>query len=156
LGYRFNLSTYEVDYLLQKGFVNITVIDIAPTLVNKLQKKYAGNQYVKVVLGDFFDHAGEYDLILEQTFFCALEPSFRMNYKNKMHSLLSSNGKLTGILFDKEFEGASPPFGGTKAEYEKLFMDTFEFIKFEMCYNSHHKRHGSELFVILRKNNKAL
>ena len=29
-------NTYEADYLLQKGFTNITVIDIAPALVAKL------------------------------------------------------------------------------------------------------------------------
>lgn len=31
-------NTYEAEYLLKQGFTNITVIDIAPTLVKKLQK----------------------------------------------------------------------------------------------------------------------
>ena len=33
-------NTYEAEYLLEQGFTNITVIDIAPTLVENLKKKY--------------------------------------------------------------------------------------------------------------------
>lgn len=144
-------NTYEADYLLQKGFTNITVIDIAPTLVQKLKEKYAGNPHIKIILGDFFDHRGHYDLILEQTFFCALDPVLRKKYKDKMYSLLDPGGKLSGVLFNKEFEEAGPPFGGSKTEYEKLFRDHFEFLRFEPCINSHPKRQGSELFIVLQK-----
>jgi hypothetical protein len=40
-------NTYEADFLLQKGFTNITVIDIAPSLVHKLKEKYKGNRNIK-------------------------------------------------------------------------------------------------------------
>ena len=33
-------NTYEAEYFLQLGFTNITVIDIAPTLVENLKKNY--------------------------------------------------------------------------------------------------------------------
>jgi SAM-dependent methyltransferase len=144
-------NTYEADYLLQKGFTNVTVIDIAPSLVQKLKEKYKGNPHIQIILGDFFDHKGHYDLILEQTFFCALDPSLRKKYKTKMYSLLSPDGKLVGLLFNKEFEEAGPPFGGSKAEYEELFRDHFTFLRLEKCNNSHPKRLGSELFVELKK-----
>ena len=62
------------------------------------------NRGVKVLHGDFFDHAGVYNLIIEQTFFCALDPSLRGSYVEKMHSLLADGGKIAGVLFDKEFE----------------------------------------------------
>ena len=144
-------NTYEADYLLQQGFTNVTVIDIAPTLVNKLKEKFKGNPGIKILLSDFFEHQGEYDLILEQTFFCALDPVLRTKYRDKMFSLLSDKGKLAGVLFDKQFEKEGPPFGGTKDEYKKLFQDHFELIKFEKCRNSHPKRQDSELFIILNK-----
>lgn len=144
-------NTYEADHLLQKGFTNITVIDIAPSLVQKLKEKYKGNKHITIVLGDFFEHAGHYDLILEQTFFCALDPSLRKKYKDKMYSLLNPGGKLAGLLFSKEFEEAGPPFGGSKEEYEQLFRDHFEFLRFESCSNSHPKRQGNELFIELEK-----
>lgn len=144
-------NTYEADYLLEKGFTNITVIDIAPSLVQKLKEKYKKNSHIKIILGDFFDHVGHYDLILEQTFFCALDPALRIKYKDKMYSLLNPDGILAGLLFDKEFEEAGPPFGGSKAEYEKIFRDHFKFLHFERCYNSHPKRQDAELFMELKK-----
>ncbi len=144
-------NTYEAEYLLIKGFTNITVIDIAPTLVNSLKEKFKNNNRIKVILADFFAHKGQYDLILEQTFFCAINPDLRISYRDKMHSLLSPEGKLVGVLFNKQFEKEGPPFGGTKCSYEKLFKDHFEFIVFDTCYNSHPKRQDNELFMILKR-----
>ena len=144
-------NSYEADYLLQKGFTNIAVVDIAPVLIKKLQEKYLHNSNIKILLGDFFDHRGEYDLILEQTFFCALDPALRISYRDKMFSLLSAKGKLVGLLFDKEFENEGPPFGGSKEEYQKLFKDSFELLTFEKCYNSFPKRQYTELFIVLKK-----
>jgi SAM-dependent methyltransferase len=143
-------NTYEAEYLLEKGFTNVTVIDIAPTLVNRLQKKFKNNPNIKIVLGDFFEHKGQYDLVIEQTFFCALPPALREQYVRKMHQLLSNNGKLVGLLFNKKFEGG-PPFGGSKAEYEFLFKNYFYFNKMDLCQNSIAPRANSELFFELKK-----
>ena len=144
-------NTHEADYLLQKGFTNITVIDIAPTLVAQLTNKFASNPNIKIILGDFFEHVGEYDLILEQTFFCAINPPLRKDYVAKMKELLSTGGKLVGVLFDREFEQQGPPFGGCKCQYEPMFEKNFDFKTFELCNNSFVKRHGTELFINLVK-----
>jgi len=144
-------NTYEADYLLKQGFTNITVIDIAPALVTQLKEKYKGNSNINIILGDFFQHAGEYDLILEQTFFCALNPPLRKDYVAKMNALLATHGKLVGVLFDREFEQQGPPFGGCKCQYEPLFQPYFVFKIFDSCYNSFVKRAGTELFINLVK-----
>jgi SAM-dependent methyltransferase len=144
-------NTYEADYLLQQGFTNITVIDIAPTLVAQLTKKFASNPNIKIILGDFFTHHGEYDLILEQTFFCAINPPLRKDYVAKMKELLVPGGKLAGVLFNREFEQQGPPFGGCKCQYEPLFEKDFDFKTFELCNNSFVKRAGTELFINLVK-----
>lgn len=144
-------NSYEAEYLLEKGFMNITIIDIAPELVKRLKSKFRSNQNIKIILGDFFTHKAEYDLILEQTFFCALDPKLRKNYAEAMKGLLIKGGKLAGVLFNKEFEMQGPPFGGTDTEYLTLFGDAFNFRIFESCYNSFSKRADSELFVILEK-----
>lgn len=143
-------NTYEAEYLLQRGFTNITVIDIAPTLVEKLREKFKNNPNVKIVLGDFFAHQGNYDLIIEQTFFCALPPEMRQEYVLKMHQLLSEKGKLVGLLFNKTFEGG-PPFGGNHCEYVQLFDQHFEFLQMDLCQNSIKPRANSELFIEFQK-----
>lgn len=148
-------NSYEAAYLLQQGFTNITLIDIAPALVADLQQKFAGNPHIHLILGDFFEHQGQYDLILEQTFFCALPPAMRKAYADKMLQLLAPSGKLSGLLFDTYFEKQGPPFGGSKQEYLNLFASDFTVRQMENCYNSYPKRSGTELFFILSpKNNK--
>lgn len=144
-------NTYEAEYLLQQGFANITVIDIAPILVAKLKEKFVSNPHIKIILGDFFEHQGEYDLVLEQTFFCAINPSLRKDYVSKMSELLAPKGKLAGVLFDREFEQQGPPFGGHKCQYEPMFEKDFDFKTFELCNNSFVKRAGTELFINLQK-----
>ena len=90
-------NAYEAEYLLQAGFTDVTVIDIAPTLIAQLQQKFATDTNINTILGDFFKHQGEYDLILEQTFFCAINPQLRKDYVTKMNELLAINGKLVGV-----------------------------------------------------------
>lgn len=144
-------NSHEAEYLLQNGFKNITLIDIAPDLIRKLKLKFKSSPNIKVVVGDFFKHNGEYDLILEQTFFCALNPDLRKSYVEVMLKLLPSGAKIVGVLFDKEFEHVGPPFGGTAAEYNTLFKKDFELKIFESCTNSFNKRVGAELFMVLKK-----
>ncbi|MEI6265591.1 MAG: methyltransferase domain-containing protein [Sphingobacteriia bacterium] len=140
-------NSYEAAYLLEKGFTNITLIDIAPALVDNLKRKFEGNPSIEILLGDFFELKQLFDLIIEQTFFCALSPSLRPNYVNQMKTLLVPNGKLVGLLFDRDFDGG-PPFGGSKNEYINLFESDFDFKTFDSCYNSFVKRQESELFMI--------
>jgi methyl halide transferase len=144
-------NSYEAEYLLEQGFNNVNLIDIAPELVDRLKTKFKSKPQINIILGDFFEHEGEYDLILEQTFFCALDPILRKNYVEKMANLLNNGGKIAGLLFSRIFEIAGPPFGGTIEEYQELFKEKFDFKIFDSCYNSFEKRSGNELFVVLVK-----
>ena len=145
-------NAYEAEYLLEKGFKNITLIDISPVLVNKLKKQFSDFLYkeINIICGDFFTLNQTFDLVVEQTFFCAIAPLLRTNYANKMYELLNENGKLIGVFFNRTFD-AGPPFSGSKAEYHLLFKDKFQIKTMDECYNSINPRKGSELFVILQK-----
>jgi len=140
-------NAYEAAYLLQQGFANITLIDIAPLAVENLRQKYEGNSAIRILCEDFFEHQGAYDLILEQTFFSAIPPSRRNDYATKMHELLNENGSLVGVLFNKEFNNPFPPFGGSTDEYQNLFQPYFDIKKLDECYNSIPPRQGSEVFI---------
>ncbi|WP_431214873.1 methyltransferase domain-containing protein [Puia sp. P3] len=109
-------NAYEAGWLLDNGFTSVTLIDISPTLTGRLREKFPG---IPVITGDFFEHSGQYDLILEQTFFCSLDPALREKYVEHTHTLLRPGGKLIGLLFDRNFVGG-PPFGGHKDEYQTL------------------------------------
>lgn len=145
-------NAYEAEYLLENGFLHLSVVDISPVLTQRLKEKFKRwlNSELTVITGDFFGLDGTYDLVLEQTFFCALDPDLRTEYVKKIHSLLNPGGKLVGLLFDRSFEGG-PPFGGSKDEYITLFSPFFHIRTMEPCYNSIKPRMGTELFIILEK-----
>ena len=144
-------NAYEVEFLWNRGFSNITVLDISTTAAQILRDKYQDRKGVTVICEDFFNHHGKYDLVIEQTFFCALHPDLRPQYVNKMHGLLNKGGRIIGVLFNRVFEKDGPPFGGSVLEYQNLFNNDFEIQKMEECYNSIEARKGSEVFINLKK-----
>jgi len=143
-------NAYEAAYLVDHGFTNITLIDISEKMAADLALHFKNQPSVRVIHGDFFEHAGSYDLILEQTFFCALDPALRNRYVEKMHALLADGGRIAGVLFNRSFEGG-PPFGGDIQEYQSLFSASFQIVTMSPCYNSIPTRAGSEVFIILKE-----
>ncbi len=143
-------NAYEAEYLSSVGFSNITIIDIADVLTKELEKRFENNKSISIVNNDFFEHEGTYDLLIEQTFFCAIDPSMRANYTLKSKELLKEKGKLVGVLFDKEFDKEGPPFGGSEQEYRDLFADQFHIQVLEKCRNSVAPRSGGEVFINLK------
>lgn len=142
---------YEFEYLTDSGFMNSFVLDYADIPLDNLKKRMPNQKENRFIHTDFFEHHSQYDLIIEQTFFCALTPDLRAEYVQKMHSLLSPNGKLIGLLFQFPLTEKGPPFGGSKEEYLKLFSDYFEIKTLETAYNSIKPRQGNELFFIFTK-----
>ncbi|RZS98111.1 SAM-dependent methyltransferase [Cecembia calidifontis] len=145
-------NAYEAVYAFGMGFEKVHILDFSPVPIAQFKKSCPDFPVSNIFLENFFSHEGKYDLILEQTFFCALDPQLRKDYVRKMHDLLLPGGKLTGVMFAREFAHEGPPFGGSKEEYSQYFMPEFEILKLEPCYNSIPPRQGSELFVQLRKN----
>lgn len=143
-------NAHEADLLLEEGFKNITLLDIAPKACELISKRFP-HQEVNVICEDFFNHNGKYDVIVEQTFFCALSPDLRPKYVEKMFNLLNENGKIIGVLFNKDFESHNPPFGGSIEEYRKLFESKFKIYTLENCYNSIEPRKNTEVFINLVK-----
>lgn len=144
-------NAYEAEYLHQQGFENVFVIDIAPLALEGFSERVPEFPKDHLILGDFFEHKAEYDLILEQTFFCALNPDMRPAYANKMHELLASDGKLAGVMFKFPLTEKGPPFGGSAEEYLGYFESYFEIVSLEECKNSIKPRLGNELWVELVK-----
>ena len=145
-------NAYEAKYLLDNGFTNITVVDISPVLTDAVSKSFTAEEHqrIRIMTDDFFELKGEYDLIIEQTFFCAIDPSLRKEYVHQAAALLSVKGKLVGLLFNRQFDN-SPPFGGDENEYRQLFSLLFRIMCLEASSNSIPARAGSELFVIAEK-----
>lgn len=142
---------YEAAYLFDKGFKHVYLLDIAPNPLENFQKKQPQFPKQQLVCENFFEHKGAYDLILEQTFFCAIAVEHRAAYAKKVSELLQANGKLVGLLWAVPMNETQPPFGGNKEEYHRYFDPYFEYIHFEEAYNSIKPRAGKELFLCAKK-----
>lgn len=142
---------YEGELLHNLGFTNVTLLDYSGVARQNFLDRVPTFPSHHFLVGDFFQLNGSFDLILEQTFFCALNPKLRPQYAQKMHELLKSGGKLVGVLFKFPLTEQGPPFGGSKGEYESYFKAIFHIKTMKECYNSIKPRKGNELFIQLEK-----
>ena len=142
-------NAYEAEYLWEQGYRNVYVMDISSKPLEGLRQRIPDFPTTQLLEQDFFDHEEKYDLILEQTFFCALNPSLRSSYVKKAWELLKPGAKVAGLLFNIPLFDDHPPFGGEKEEYKKLFSGYFEIAVMETAYNSIPPRAGNELFIKL-------
>ncbi|GAB5400161.1 MAG: methyltransferase domain-containing protein [Aureisphaera sp.] len=153
-------NAYEAEYLYRSGFSNVYIIDISPLPLRSFEKRVPSFPKDQIIEGDFFEMRDEFDLIIEQTFFCSFPPihGIREKYVAKTHELLSDNGKLVGVWFDIPLtdDMTKRPFGGSKEEYMALFSTHYEITVLERAYNSVSDRMGQELFGILKKRKQDL
>jgi len=142
---------HEYEYLIQQGFTNAYMLDIVLAPLQNAAARLPQVPAEHFIHGDFFSHTGAYDLIIEQTFFCAINPELRDAYVSQMHKLLQPGGILAGLMFCFPLTAEGPPFGGSIAEYEQRFSTLFNIKKMEPAYNSIKPRQDRELFVIFEK-----
>ncbi|MFM9008440.1 MAG: methyltransferase [Bacteroidota bacterium] len=140
-------NAYEAAYLHARGFEQVHLLDISPLPLKQFLQRIPDFPQEHVHCIDFFQHRGSYDLILEQTFFCALDPSLRDRYAQHMKQLLKPGGKLVGLLFATRFDAPGPPFGGEESEYRNVFAPHFRSVALEPCTASIPARSGRELWM---------
>ncbi|MCD6069052.1 MAG: Thiopurine S-methyltransferase [Bacteroidetes bacterium] len=139
-------NAWEAEYLHHRGFPNVYLLDIAEEPIAAFKKRVPDFDPAHCLQEDFFKHSGQYDLIVEQTFFCALDPALRSAYVDKMSTLLKPGGKLCGLLFNIPLNSDKPPFGGNEQEYRRLFESKLRFSQLGTAFNSIAPRAGNELF----------
>lgn len=138
---------YEAEYAHRLGFKYVFVIDLTDLPYADLLARCPEFPKEHLLVGDFFAHEGQYDRILEQTFFCTMDPARRVKYVAKMSALLKPEGKLVGVLFDDPLNADHPPYGGSKEQYMPVFQARFPAVTLEPCYNSIAPRANRELWL---------
>ena len=143
--------SFEAEYLWELGFKNVFIVDIAKQPLENFKKRVPDFPNDQLLQMDFFEVNDSFDLILEQTFFCALIPTLRTKYVEHMHKILNLNGKLVGLLFNFKLTESGPPFGGNISEYSALFGNKLTIKLLENSINSIKERQGKELFFIFER-----
>jgi SAM-dependent methyltransferase len=144
-------NAWEAEYAWKSGFKDVYVLDISENALRNFHERIPEFPKEQLIHADFFKHEGSYDLILEQTFFCALHPSLRSAYVEKMYRILVPGGSLRGVLFASAMNSDRPPFGGSETIYRNLFSPFFPKVKFELCKSSIEARLGNELLFSAEK-----
>jgi len=144
-------NAYEAEYLINNGFKNVYLVDLSPSALSNFHKRVSNFEKSNLICGNYFDLNDNFDLIIEQTFFCAINPDLRQKYVEQSHHLLNKNGKLVGLLFNEELNNDKPPFGGNEMEYKTLFSPYFDIKIMKRAYNSIEPRKNRELFIKMVK-----
>ena len=145
---------HEVVFLAENGF-DVTAIDYSTGAVNYLNSVIQERQLNSRVLHlDFFEldstHDGLYDLLIEQTFFCAISPHQRPLYVETVARSLKKGGMIVGLFYNTGREGG-PPFNTTREDIINHFSDFFEIKKLDHAKNSAEQRKEKEWLAILVK-----
>ncbi len=91
----------------------------------------------------------QFDLVIEHTCFCAIDPDRRPDYVESVRSLLKPGGQLIGIFFTHNRPGG-PPFGTTETEVLELFTPQFNRELWELSEHSIGRRKNDEYVGVFR------
>ena len=92
---------------------------------------------------------GQFDLVIEHTCFCAINPERRPDYVESVRSLLKPDGQLIGIFYTHNRPGG-PPFSTTEAEVLGLFTSQFQRESWELSKHSIGRRENEEYVGVFR------
>lgn len=122
---------HDVRALAKAGF-DVLGMDVAPSAVTgATEHPQNANLQIRFQEGDFFSKpsdAGEFNLVFEHTFFCAIDPSQREQYVQCLLQWLKPGGYFLAIhyLLPKDEEG--PPFGTDVKEVKERFSPYLELL----------------------------
>jgi len=149
---------WDALYFAEKGH-EVTAVDFADSAITNMKKSAKKkNLNLNIICEDIFNleklYDAQFDIVLEYTCYCAIDPNKRTNYIHMVNHLLKASGKLVGILFpiDKELDDNGPPFGVDINTTITMFLKYFTLIKKEVPTLSIERRRGREVFVIFKKN----
>ncbi len=132
--------------LLAELGARVTAIDIAPTAIEQA-KAIASPHPIEYRVADVFALRGRpaaFDLVVEHTCFCAIDPSRRDDFVAAMADALVPGGALVGLFYAHGREGG-PPFTVTEEELRERFSPAFEIEALGAARDSIITRRGDEL-----------
>jgi methyl halide transferase len=151
---------YDAVMFAKKGF-EVTAVDFSPSAINYL-KNIADCQSILVntIQEDIFflkeKFKGYFDYVIEQTCFCAIDPTRRVEYEALVKTILNDNGKLIGLWYPigKLLSEGGPPWGISVSEIKSTFKKGWSVVKENYPKLSIEKRKNKEKLIIFKKQTK--
>ena len=147
---------HDALYLSKKKH-NIYAVDFSIEAINFLEIKAKElNLEINTICEDFFqlrDYYGQMDIILEYTFFCAINPQLRLKYIKETFKLLKEDGLFIAIILpiNKDVGEPGPPYGVNLQETLDDFSYYYDILECKESALSIYPRIGNEVFTIMKK-----
>jgi SAM-dependent methyltransferase len=104
---------------------------------------------------DVFDlgmhHRSEFDLIVEYTCYCAIDPARRAEYASSLAAALKPGGLLLALLFPVAEKEGGPPFAVSDREIPEVLGRELEMLSIESPLTSDPPRFRMERLAFLRR-----
>ena len=150
---------YDALALAEHGFERVVAVDLSPSACKAATEEIGASTSsargrVDVRCSDFFDLTGQYDLIWDNTFLCALEPEVRERWASQMKALLAPGGELTTCVFPIGEREGGPPFAMSVPLVRALLEPVgFEatLIQDKLPMEQQHRRPGDPLESVLTR-----
>ena len=114
---------YEVRLFAERGH-DVLGIDFSDAAIEAAQREL-GSLSSRVRKADFFALEGEFDLVYERAFLCALPRARWPDWARRMAELVRPGGELAGFYYlDDNQRG--PPFGVSRQGLRELLERSFE------------------------------
>ena len=137
----------------------VTAVDFAESAIKNMKIAVGKSDYeIDIRYMDIFNlhqvYSNHFDVVLEYTCFCAIDPCKRRDYLKMVKHILKPGGKMVGLLFptDKDPSEGGPPFAVQLEPTIDLISEYLSLIIQEIPSISVASRVGREIFVIFRKN----
>ena len=159
---------YDLAAFVQAGAAEAVGLEISPSACDAAREYLAGalgdtgrGGRASVELRNFFEedsfaleNLGQFDLVYDYTFFCAIHPSLRDDWASGMARAVRPGGRLVALIFPVDpsrGRDVGPPYAVEAADYEgRLGLEGFrtESVEGVPSDESHPGRGGMEKFGV--------
>ncbi|MFC1481482.1 methyltransferase domain-containing protein [Candidatus Neomarinimicrobiota bacterium] len=149
-------SGYDAIAFARQGYI-VTAVDFAPTATALIQTNADEAEVnIDVITGDLFDlpetHADAFDLVVEYTTYCAIDPGRRDEYIEVVSKLVGAEKRFLALFWPvNKLADTGPPFRVTRSDIEDRFSKYFELESQLMPDNSAEGRQGKEILAEYRR-----
>ena len=147
---------YDALAFARAGY-DVVAVDFAPSPLLRLSEQAKKKKLsIEVIATDMFNLPkrwnGKFDLVVEYTTYCAIDPKRRNEYVDLVMRLLKRAGRLLALFFPMDQDPTvGPPYGISYAEIKTKFGNHFHFSSEEWPDLSVPTRRLRELLVIMER-----
>lgn len=145
-------------YLAQRGY-SVVAVDFATQAVETLRRRrrnlWIPAERCRALRADVLrlpvKLSSAFDLLVEHTCYCAIDPAERDAYVRMAAQVLVPGGTFVGLFYPFRAGTPGPPFPVGEEEIQNRFAGAFEIETFEVPVNSVERRRGEERLVVMRR-----